>query len=73
MIWVVNMFKKLKDLRLQNGYTTKDMANKLGISKPFYSQLENQNRRLSYDMAIKIAQIFDRKPDQIFYQDYKNE
>lgn len=67
------MFKKLRNLRLQNGYTTRDMANKLEISKPFYSQLENQNRRLSYDMAIKIAQIFNMKPDQIFYQDYKNE
>lgn len=67
------MFKKLRELRIQNGYTTKDMSNKLGISKPFYSQLENQNRRLSYDMAAKISQIFDMKPDQIFYQDYKNQ
>lgn len=66
------MFKKLRELRLQNGYTTKDMANKLYISKPFYSQLENQNRRLSYDMAAKISQIFNMKPDEVFYQDYKN-
>ncbi len=65
------MYKKLKYLRIKNQYTTKVMAEKLGISKPFYSQLENQNRRLSYEMAIKISQIFKLKPDDIFYDDHK--
>ena len=60
----------LKELRLKYGYTTKYMADALKISKPFYWQLENMNRRLSYDMAIKIASIFDKKPDDIFYNDY---
>lgn len=66
------MFEKLRKLRLQNGFTTKNMADKLGISKPFYSQLENQNRRLSYEMACKIADIFNMKPDEIFFENYKN-
>ena len=47
------------------------MADKLGISKAFYSQLENRTRRLSYDMAIKISKIFNSKPDKIFYEDSK--
>lgn len=66
------MFKKLRQLRIQNGFTTKDMAEKLQISKPFYSQIENQNRRLSYDMAIQISQVFHMKPDDIFYENYSN-
>ena len=66
------MFEKLKKLRLQNNFTTKNMADKLNISKPFYSQLENQNRRLSYEMACKIANIFNMEPDDIFFDDYKN-
>ena len=67
------MYKKLKQLRIKNKYTTKMMAEKLGISKPFYSQIENQNRRLSYEMAIKISKIFRLKPDDIFYNDvHKN-
>lgn len=65
------MFKRLRELRLENGFTTKDMASKLRISKPFYSQLENQNRRLSYDMAIQISEIFNMRPDDIFYEQYK--
>lgn len=62
------MYKKLKGLRTENHYTTKIMAQKLDISKPFYSQIENQRRRLTYDMAIKIAAIFNLKPDDIFYE-----
>ena len=47
------------------------MAIKLGISKPFYWQIENGKRNLSYKMAIKIASIFNMKPDDIFYKDFK--
>lgn len=62
----------LKTIRLQHGLTMQDMANKLGISKTFYWQIETENRRLSYTMAIKIARIFDKKPDEIFYEEWKN-
>lgn len=66
------MNKKLKELRLKKKYTTKQMSEKLGISKPFYCQLENNKRRLSYEMAIKISAIFKLHPDSVFYEDFKN-
>lgn len=47
------------------------MAEKLGISKPFYSQIENNKRSLSYKMAVKIADILKTKPDRLFYDDFK--
>lgn len=62
---------KLKQLRQSKGITAKQMAEKLGISKAFYSQLENNKRNLSYIMAIRIANIFNKKPDSIFYEDFK--
>lgn len=64
------MPNRLKELRGRKKYTTKQMSEKLGISKPFYCQLENRTRRLSYEMAIKIAAIFKLKPDAVFYSDY---
>lgn len=64
------MYKKLKELRTENKYTTKTMADKLGISKAFYCQVENGVRRLSYDMAVRIAHIFNLKPDTIFLTDH---
>ena len=61
------MYKKLREMRIKNKYTTQAMADKIGISKSFYSQIENKKKRLFYDMAIKISDIFNMKPDQIFY------
>ncbi len=66
------MYKKLKELRQEKRYTTQKMGEKLGISKAFYCQIENGKRRLSYDMAIRIAAIFRVRPDTIFYDDYMN-
>lgn len=64
--------KKLKELRKAKKLTHQMMANNLNISKPFYWQIENNKRRLSYDMAVKIADILNTKPDEIFYQEFKN-
>lgn len=64
--------KKLKELRKTKKLTHQMMANSLNISKPFYWQIENNKRRLSYDMAVKIADILNTKPDEIFYQEFKN-
>ena len=64
--------KKLKELRKAKKLTHQMMANSLNISKPFYLQIENNKRRLSYDMAVKIADILNTKPDEIFYQEFKN-
>ena len=62
---------KLKQTRQKKGYTAKYMAEKLGISKPFYSQIENNKRSLSYNMAVKIADILKTKPERLFYDDFK--
>ncbi len=61
---------KLKEYRTNNNFTFQQMANFLNISKTFYWQLENKQRRLKYDMAIKIATIFNLKPDELFYEDF---
>jgi len=64
--------KYLKEIRIQNGYSMQEMANILKISKTFYWQIETKNRRLSYDMAVRIADIFKMKPDDIFLREWKN-
>lgn len=64
------MYYSLKELRNRKKLTNRDMAQKLGISTPFYCQIENGSRRLSYDMAVRIAEIFGKKPDKLFFDDY---
>lgn len=67
-----SMYLKLKELRKKKKLTAREMAEKLEISKPFYCQIENGKRRLTYEMAVKIAAIFKKKPDAIFYEAYEN-
>lgn len=61
-------YVKLTKLRKLKKYTYEDMADKLGISKCFYWQIEHKKRRLYYDMAMRIATIFNLKPDDIFFE-----
>ena len=61
----------LKMYRTKNNYSCQKMADMLKISKSFYWQIENNKRKLSYETAIKIAEIFDVTPDVIFYDEYK--
>ncbi len=61
-------YRKLKKIREENGFSYEDMAKKLEISKSFYWQIEHKKRRLYYYMAKKIADVFDLKPDDIFYE-----
>lgn len=59
----------LRELREKNGLTVTDMAVKVGICRSFYWQIENGKRGLSYEMAKKMAAIFNKKPDDLFYND----
>ena len=61
--------EKLKKSRRDNKYTVYYMAKELNITPSFYSQIENKRRRLFYDMAVKIADIFNTTPDELFYLD----
>jgi putative transcriptional regulator len=65
------MLYKLKELRKQYNLSCDDMASILKISKTYYWQLEQGKRRLFYKQALDIANIFNLKPDDIFYDDLK--
>ena len=62
---------KLQSLRKEKNMSYEEVANKLGICKAYYWQIENGNRRLYYDLALKIAKVFELKPDELFYDYYK--
>ena len=64
---------ELKAIRAKNKFTCEYMADHLNISKPFYWQIENGKRRLSYKMAVRIAKVFNLKPDDIFYEEFRKD
>jgi len=60
--------EKLKKLRVQKNYSIKEMADRLNISTAYYCLIENKKRNLYYDMAVRIADIFGLRPDDLFYK-----
>lgn len=60
--------EKLKQAREESGLTMEKVADEIGITKSYYSMIENGKRGLSYPMAVKIAQVFGKEPDDIFLQ-----
>jgi len=62
---------KLKETRLKYLLSMKQISQLLKISPAYYCQIENNKRTLSYKLALKIAGIFNLKPDDLFYDDIK--
>lgn len=63
--------KSLYEFRTQHGYSCQFMANKLGISKTYYWQIEKGTRRISYDLSLKLASVFRLMPDDLLYEDMR--
>jgi len=60
---------KLREFRKHTGLTQKQLAEKLGISESYYSQIENNKRRLSLRTALNITTILELMPSDIFLLD----
>lgn len=73
----------LRLLRIFNDYTMNEMAQKIGLSQSYISELENGKKQPSLDIIQKYADAFDMKPstlllfseslekDQVYNQDRK--
>lgn len=49
---------QLKQIRLKNKWTQQYVADKIGITKSAYSNIENQNRSPSLKVALKLQNLF---------------
>ncbi len=65
---------KLKQYRLECGYTQDKMVELLGLKhKSHYCQIENGTIKPSLDIAKKISVIFKRSIEEIFFEDEVHE
>ena len=53
---------KLKTARLDGGWTQAEAASRLGVSQPYYSQLESGYRPLSQELALSAVREFGLSP-----------
>jgi len=68
----IMQYQKLKQIRRKKDLSSQKVASGVGISSAYYCQIENGKRRLTYAIAVRIADYFEMKPDDIFYEDAKN-
>ena len=67
----MNYGARLRDYRLKHGYSIEDLAVKLDSTKSCIAMVERGSRKLTADMAIKAAAIFDISVDQLLGVDKK--
>lgn len=56
---MINLSKRLKDLRLKEGLTQAELALELGLAKSTISQYESDERKPTYENLIKIADFYN--------------
>jgi transcriptional regulator with XRE-family HTH domain len=57
--------ERLKDLRIENGYTRTALAEKLNISSRLVAYWENGQRECSFDMLITISELLNTSIDYL--------
>lgn len=58
--------KKLKELRITEKLTQQQLADELKISRVNYTRYENNSVRPDYETLIKIADYYDISLDELF-------
>lgn len=57
----IKLAREIKDIRVELGYTQKDMAKKLGVIQQYISKIENGYENFSVDTLKRIADVFGRR------------
>lgn len=61
----MNIGLKLKELRLNKGYTQKQIAENLGISEQSYQRYESESHNPTIDKLIELARFFEVSIDYL--------
>ena len=64
----IKIGKQLQEIRKSNGYTQEKMAEGIGVTVRYISDIEQDRAKPSYEVLIKICNIFGISLDQIFSQ-----
>ena len=56
----------IKELRKSKNYTQRELAEKIGVTTRYISDIEQDRSRASYDILIKICNLFEVTPNEIF-------
>lgn len=60
--------QNIKRLRIEAKLSQESMAEKLSCSREFISRVENRREKVSLNMLLKIADLFQINPSSLFIQ-----
>jgi putative transcriptional regulator len=58
----------LRELRADHGWTQADLAERLGVSRQTVNAIETGKFDPSLPLAFRIARLFDRRIEDIFFE-----
>lgn len=61
------MESKIRQIRKDKNLTHEQIANAVGISRPYYTLIENGYRHPSLEVAIKLAKILECQVEDLFF------
>lgn len=62
----VKIGKNIQSIRKSNGYTQEKLAERIEVSIRYVSDIEQDRAKPSYEVLIKICNVFQISMDQIF-------
>ena len=62
----IKVGKIIKEFRKKNRYTQKELAEKIGVTTRYISDIEQDRSRASYDVLVNICNLFEISLDEIF-------
>lgn len=63
------MRNRLKVLRAERNWSQAELANRLGVSRQTVNAIETERYDPSLPLAIKVARLFERTVEAIFFLD----
>jgi putative transcriptional regulator len=57
---------RVKDLRIERGWTQQELAEAVGVSRQSINSIERERYVPSLPLALTFARVFGRPTDQIF-------
>lgn len=70
---LIQIGSTIKNLRIEKGFSQKEMANKLGIPPTTYSNYENNHREPNIEILDKIATILDTSTEDMLLKSIDKE
>lgn len=65
VLYMVLIGSRIKELRNQYKYTQTELAEKVGVTKSTIAAYENNSRQPSYEVLIKMADVFNVSTDSL--------